>query len=219
MSTRLAFREAMGGLRADVHWLGSMAEDSVRAATGALFGGDHAAAKVVVDGDDELDTLFLELEQRAYALIAQQAPVAIDLRFLVSSLRVMADFERIGDQAVAIAHIAMDDWDREPRAVALLERMSGLSLRLLGDARRAWREHHLELAADLERRDDALDACYRQLIAHLVNQNGTDVSRLVMNALLVGRNLERIADHAVAVGERVRYMLTGDPDSLAAEIR
>ena len=131
----------------------------------------------------------------------------------------MADFERIGDQAVTIAQIAMDDWDREPRAVALLERMSGLTLRLLGDARRAWREHHLELAGDLERRDDALDACYRQLIAHLVNQNGADVSRLVMNAMLVGRNLERIADHAVAVGERVRYMLTGDPDSLAAEIR
>ena len=85
MSTRLAFREAMGGLRADVHWLGSMAEDSVRATTGALFSGDHAAAKVVINGDDELDMLFLDLEQRAYALIAQQAPVAMDLRFLVSS--------------------------------------------------------------------------------------------------------------------------------------
>ena len=219
MTMRIGFREALGALRADVHWLGSLAEDAVKQATAALFSGDHRAAALVIAGDDELDLLFLELEQRAYSLIAQQAPVAIDLRFLLSAVRVMADFERMGDQAVAIAQLAQKEWDREPTAVALLERMAQLAITLVSDAKRAWREQHLELAADLERRDDALDACYRRLTAHLLNQHGPDVSGLVMNALLAGRNLERIADHAVAVGERVRYMLTGDPDSLAAEIR
>jgi phosphate transport system protein len=70
----------------------------------------------------------------------------------------------------------------------------------------------------LERRDDALDMTFRRLAAHLLDQHGPDASGLVFHALLAGRHLERIADHAVAVGDRVVYMLTGDPNSLAAEI-
>jgi phosphate transport system protein len=209
----------LASLRADVEWLGGMAEDAVRAASAALLSSDRAKADVVVRGDDEIDELFLELEQRAYSIMAQQAPVAIDLRFLVSSLRVMADFERVGDLAVAVAKLALRDWDRQPATLELLARMAASALELLGDARRAWREQDLELAADLERRDDVLDDCYRRLNAHLLEQRGPDSTGLVAHALMVGRNLERIADHAVAVGGRVRYMLTGDPDSLADEIR
>jgi phosphate transport system protein len=219
VSTRVRFHEELGSLRADVEWLGGMAEDAVRAATTALLTDDRAKAEVVVAGDDELDELFLGLEQRAYSIMAQQAPVAIDLRFLVSSLRVMADFERVGDLAVAVAKLALREWGREATTLELLDRMSTSALELLADARRAWRDQDLDLAADLERRDDVLDDCYRRLNAHLLSQHGPDSTGLVAHALMVGRNLERIADHAVAVGGRVRYMLTGDPDSLADEIR
>jgi phosphate transport system protein len=219
VSTRIRFHEELGSLRAEVEWLGGMAEEAVRAATAALLSNDRPKAEVVVAGDDELDELFLELEQRAYSIMAQQAPVAVDLRFLVSSLRVMADFERVGDLAVAVAKLALRDWEREPVTFELLERMASSALDLLADARRAWREQDLDLAADLERRDDVLDDCYRRLNAHLLDQHGPDSTGLVAHALMVGRNLERIADHAVAVGGRVRYMLTGDPDSLADEIR
>ena len=219
MSTRVRFHEELGSLRADVEWLGGMAEDAVRAATEALLTGVRVKADVVVAGDEEIDDLFLELEQRAYSMMAQQAPVAVDLRFLVSSLRVMADFERVGDLAVALAKLALQEWEREPTSVGLLRHMSASALDLLADARRAWREQDLTMAAELERRDDVLDECYRRLNAHLLNQHGPDSTGLVAHALMAGRNLERIADHAVAVGGRVRYMLTGDPDSLADEIR
>lgn len=205
-------------LRADVDWLGSMAEDAVRAAADALIDDNPAKAEVVVAGDDELDALFVTLEERAYSLIARQAPVAVDLRFLVSALRVMADYERTGDLAVSVAKLALVPWEREPTSLELLRRMADCALALLIDARRAWRDNDLVLAAELERRDDALDTTFRRLAAHLLNQHGPDASGLVFHALLAGRHLERIADHAVAVGDRVVYMLTGDPTSLAAEI-
>ena len=218
MTTRVSFEEALGALRADVDWLGALAEEAVRGAVAALVGDDRLKAELVVAGDDQVDSLFVALEERAYILMAQQAPVATDLRFLVSSLRVMADHERTGDLAVSIAKLAMTDWRRESTSLILLGQMADIAVALLGDARRAWRDKDLELAAALEGRDDALDACFRRLTGHLLAQDGPDASGLVFHALLAGRNLERIADHAVAVGDRVVYMITGDPSYLVAEI-
>ncbi|MGH9149262.1 MAG: phosphate signaling complex protein PhoU [Acidimicrobiales bacterium] len=212
------FREALETLRSEVDWLGSMAEDAVREAAAALLEDQTVKAETVVAGDDELDRLLVTLEERAYALIAQQAPVAADLRFLVSALRVMADWERTGDRAVSLAKLALTDWERETRSVDLLREMAAAALGLVADARRAWRHQDLDLALALEHRDDALDARYRRLVAHLLAQHGPDASGLVLHALLAGRHLERIADHAVAVGDRVSYMLTGDISSLEAEI-
>jgi len=218
MTMRIGFQESLGALRADVDWLGSLAADAVAAATTALVSGNRVKAELVVAGDDEIDALFVTLEERAYALMAQQAPVAIDLRFLVSALRVMADWERTGDLAVSLAKLALVDWEREVVALELIADMAAIALELIGAGRLAWRNKDLELAAALEGRDDALDERFRCLATHLLSQHGPDASGLVFHALLAGRNLERIADHAVAVGDRVVYMLTGDPRSLAAEI-
>lgn len=170
--------------------------------------------------DADIDELFLVLEQRAYALIAQQAPVAVDLRFMVSSLRVMADYERVGSLAVALAKVALADWPREPETVELIRQMSEGAVGLLADARQAWRDQDRELASRLQARDDVTDEAYRRLTAHLLRpDDGPRPGQLVAYGLLAGRHLERVADHAVAVGSRVRYMLTGDPDSLAVEVR
>ena len=170
-------------------------------------------------GDDRLDALFVALEERAYALVAQQAPVAADLRFLMSALRVMADYEKTGDRAVAVAKSALADWEREPATLTLLARMGDLSLSLLAAARRAWLDQDLLAASHLKRRDDVLDGCYRLLVEHLLAQHGDAAPSLVLHAHAAGRNLERIADHAVIIGDRVSYMLTGDPSALAAEAR
>ena len=219
MPARVEFREALESLRVEVDALASMAQHAVVGALGALVGDDSSAAERVVAGDDRIDALFVALEERAYALVAQQAPVATDLRFLMSALRVMADYEKTGDRAVAVAKSAMEEWNREPVTVALLARMGDLALNLLARARRAWLEQDLAAASDLKRRDDVLDGCYRRLVAHLLEQQGPGAPSLVLHAHAAGRNIERIADHAVIVGERVSYMLTGDPSALAAEIR
>jgi len=206
-------------LRVDVDVLGLLAQEAVIGALGALLGDDASSADRVLAGDDRIDDLFVALEERAYALVAQQAPVAADLRFLMSSLRVMADYEKTGDRAVAVAKSALADWEREPVAISLLGRMGDLALSALTSARRAWLDQDLRIAAVLKSSDDVLDECFRSLVAHLLAQRGPGATSLVLHAHAAGRNLERIADHAVIVGERVSYMLTGDPSALAAEIR
>jgi phosphate transport system protein len=218
-AARAQFQEALEMLRVEVDALGLLAQEAVTGALRALLGDDPAAAAAVVAGDDRIDTLFVVLEERAYALVAKQAPVAADLRFLMSALRVMADYEKTGDRAVAVAKSAMADWDREPTTVALLGRMGDLALGLMVSARHAWLDDDLVVASELKRRDDVLDGTYRQLVAHLLAQECPGAPSLVLHAHAAGRNLERIADHAVIVGERVSYMLTGDPSALAAEIR
>ena len=206
-------------LKVDVDELGALAHVAVTGALAALVGGDPGVAAKVIEGDDRIDRLFVMLEERAYGLLAQQAPVASDLRFIMSALRVMADFEKTGDRAVAVAKTALAEWNREPVSLRLLGRMGDLSLSLLSAARRAWLAQDLTLARDLKRRDDVLDAWYRQLVAHLLSQGGSGSSSLVLHAHAAGRNIERIADHAVMIGERVSYLVTGDPSALAAEIR
>ena len=219
MATRAQFFEAREMLRVDVDALGLMAEQAVIGALAALLGDDPRAAGEVIAGDDRIDALFVALEERAYALVAQQAPVAADLRFLMSALRVMADFEKTGDRAVAVAKSALADWEREPLTIGLLGRMGDLALGLLVSARAAWLEQDLCVASDLKRRDDVLDGTFRQLVAHLLAQDGAGAPSLVLHAHAAGRNLERIADHAVIIGERVSYLCTGDPSALAAEIQ
>ncbi len=218
MATRMQFRESLDMLRVDVDALGMMAQEAVAGALRALLGDDRLMAERVLAGDDRIDDLFVALEEQAYALVAQQAPVAADLRFLMSSLRVMADYEKAGDRAVAVAKSALADWEREPIAISLLGRMGDLALAALAASRGAWLDQDLLVAAELKSGDHVLDGCYRQLVAHLLMQQGPGAPGLVLHAHAAGRNLERIADHAVIIGDRVSYMLTGDPSALAAGI-
>lgn len=216
---RAQFHEAKEMLRVEVDALGALAEQAVIGAMSALLGQDAAAARAVVAGDDRIDAVFVALEERAYVLLAREAPVAADLRFLLSALRVMADFEKTGDRAVAVAKSSLADWEREPLTIGLLSRMADLALSLLTSARAAWLEQDLTVASALKRRDDVLDGTFRDLVAHLLTRQGCGAPSLVLHAHAAGRNLERIADHAVIIGERVSYMVTGDPSALAAEIR
>jgi phosphate transport system protein len=218
MTTRVSFQEAMGALRANVDWLGSLAEEAVRGASAALLHGDDRRAEAVIAGDEELDELFVTLEQEAYHLIARQAPVAADLRFLVSSLRVMADWERTGGLAVWIARLAVDDWVREAATMAILAEMADGAISVLCQAREAWREKDLEVATELVAGGVGLDCGYRRLTAHLLTQSGPDANSLVMHALLAGRHIDRIADHARAVGDRIVYMVSGTTAPRPAEV-
>jgi phosphate transport system protein len=218
MPARAQFAEDLEMLRVDVGALGAMAEEAVAGSLRALLGDDRAAAHAVVAGDDRVDALFVALEERAYGLVARQAPVAADLRTLMSSLRVMGDFEKTGDRAVAVAKAALATWPRESETVTILGRMGDLALELLRAARTAWLDQNIGVACDLRHRDDVLDGAYRHLVAHLLAQEGPYAPSLVLHAHTAGRNLERVADHAVIVGERITYMLTGDRSALAAEI-
>lgn len=219
MPLRAHFADALETLRVDVDLLGAMAETATTEALAALMGDDRDAARRVISADDRLDALFVRLEEQAYTLVAQQAPVASDLRLVMSALRVMGDYEKTGDRAVALAKTVLAEWEREQVSVELLGRMGDLALDLLRSARVAWLERDLTIAAELKHRDDELDGCFRRLVSHLLAQDGSGTSGLVLYAHAAGRNIERIADHAVMIGDRVSYVMTGDPSALAAEIR
>lgn len=214
---RDAFHRELESLDQAIVRMGALVEQSIQMATTALIEGDKEMARKVRAGDDAIDDLFLDIEKRSLALMAQQAPVAGDLRLIVAILRVVNDLERAGDLAYNIAKLVQleDVHDPELKGVrGLVADLGQESSRLLSAAIDAWAAKDEKLAADIARQDDRLDDLHAQLIQQLVELKGADALPLAIRLAMVGRYFERIGDHAVNLGERVRYFVTGDEEHL-----
>jgi phosphate transport system protein len=175
-------------------------------------------AQRVREGDDQIDALFLDIETRSLTLLAQQAPVAGDLRLIVAILRVANDMERSGDLAYNIAKLAQIEDFRQPelkQVRALVAEMGHTAANLTGLAIDAWAAKDDELAADVALQDDVLDDLHARVIERLVELKGEDSLASAIRLAMVGRYLERIGDHAVNLSERVRYFVTGDEEHLS----
>ena len=186
-----------------------------------LATGDESLASVALAADDEVDAMLVSLTERCYDLIRREAPVASDLRFLVSVLRVLEELERIADLSLRVVKQA-------PEVPLLM--LDGPMFRTLGDmaevaqslyrtALDAWSAQDAEAARALAEHNRIMDGHYATLLEHILGLDGPGAAPRAVSAVLVGRALERIADHTVIVGERLRYLLTGDPAYLAAEVR
>ncbi|MPZ15375.1 MAG: phosphate signaling complex protein PhoU [Chloroflexi bacterium] len=195
-------------------------DDSLRRSTQVLLTGDLELAHEVVRGDDEIDAMLVSLTERCYDLLGLQSPVASDLRLVVSVLRVLGDLERTGDLCLRIVKLAPDHHllTANAETFVILEEMAVEARRLFGVAARAWSTKDLRLARTLEGRDDAMDAHYARLMKAILRTQGAQAVRIAVASVTAGRSLERIADHSVMIGERLRYMLTGDLDSLSKEV-
>ena len=214
---RESFHRELQNLDQAVVRLGALVERSAQLATTALVESDRELAQKVRDGDDEIDALYMDIEKRSLTLLAQQAPVAGDLRLVVAILRVINDLERSGDLAYNIAKLAQLEDFREPglKAVrALVAELGWAAAKLTGAAIDAWATKDVELAADIARQDDALDEMHARLIEQLVELKGEDSLAPAIRLAMIGRYFERIGDHAVNLGERVRYFVTGDEQHL-----
>lgn len=186
-----------------------------------LATGDEDLASVAVAADDEVDAMLVSLTERCYDLIRREAPVASDLRFLVSVLRVLEELERIADLSLRVVK-QVDDVPLLMSDAAMfrtLASMTELSQGLYRTALDAWSAQDLDAAMALAERSRVMDGHYATLLDHILGLEGANAARLAVTAVLVGRALERIADHTIIVGERLRYLLTGDPAYLAAEVR
>lgn len=189
--------------------------------SGVLSTGDPAMAEQALAADDEIDAMLVSLTERCYDLIRRESPVASDLRFLVSVLRVLEELERIGDLALRVVKQAPD----LPLVVAhppmfrTLQDMAGVAQALYRTALDAWSSQDISAACNLAERNRVMDLHYAALLEHILGLEGPAAAQLAVASVLIGRALERIADHTVIVGERLRYLLTGDPAYLAAEIR
>ena len=193
---------------------------ALAASTEVLLEGDLRLADEVVAGDDAIDEMLVSLTERCYDLLCRQTPVASDLRLVVSVLRVVQDLERTGDLCLRIVKLAPDHHllVANPETFGILREMAGAATSLFKLGARAWAARDLRLARSLERRDDSLDRLNARLTEAILRMDGPSAVAQAVTTLLAGRALERIADHSVMMGERLRYLLTGDVESLSKEV-
>ena len=217
---RAAFTAELEQLKLQVELMGLKVEEALGQATRVLETGDRELAATVVAGDDQIDDMLVSLTERCYEVLSRQGPVASDLRLIVSILRITTDLERAGDLCLRIVnlvplhHLISED----PQIFQVLTVMGGQTRRLFRAAIRAWSTEDLKLAKSLETQDDKLDASLASLTGRVEGLQGPDAVPTAIAVLNAGRALERIADHAVMIGERIRYLLTGNLESLSKEI-
>ena len=212
--TRKGFHDELDELCADVVRLGALASESIQGGALAFLDADLVTAERVVKGDRVLDDLMHSIEARTYLLLARQQPMAVDLRTLVTILRVIHELERTGDLMVNVAKAArrLYPYELDPKVRGLIQRMREQASAQLRLAVEAFAERDPARASALADMDDAMDELqkdlFRFIFASQVSGEG-ELQRAVQLAL-VGRYFERIADHAVNAGERVKFMVTGE---------
>ena len=211
--TRRGFHEELDAIRSDLVRLAALVCESIPRGTQILLDGDLDGAQELIDDDDHIDRLALDVEERCYRLFALQQPMASDLRALVTAVRLTSEIERSGDLMVNVGKAARRIYGLpiEPRVRGLLQTMSDEALRLYRHATDAYAEGDEAKAAALDDMDDTLDAIHRDYISSVLETcraGSLDIQAAVQLAL-VGRYYERIGDHAVNVGERVCYMVSG----------
>ncbi|HVE99619.1 MAG TPA: phosphate signaling complex protein PhoU [Mycobacteriales bacterium] len=188
-----------------------LVEAAVAQVTEALISADVSLAETVIAQDDAIDDVYRRLEGRIHEMFARQAPVAGDLRALMSIVRIIGDLERSGDLALNIAKtVARIAPTRLPGDLCdVVVGMGGQARLLLESAAHAVRDLEPETAERLDLMDDALDDLCRTMVERLAARpDGIDV-RTAMDLALVTRHYERIGDHAVSVAERVEFLVTG----------
>jgi phosphate transport system protein len=182
-------------------------------ATTALLDADLALAEQVISADGKIDAVRDELEGKSFDLLARQQPVAGDLRIIVTSLRMVADLERMGDLALHIAKVARMRYPSSAVPAELREtirEMGWIAERIAGKAGDALAGKDVALAEELESDDDAMDALHRRLFSVLLSDDWAYGIEPAIDMTLIGRYYERFADHAVSVARRVIYLVTGE---------
>jgi len=184
--------------------------------TRALLDADLATADRALADDVKIDALRIELEDRSFRLIAQQQPVATDLRLLISTLHLVADLERMGYLALHIAKIARlryPDLAVPTEARDVISQMGEVAMSLVQKVAEVVEGRDVELAQAIEAEDDSMDALRRKLFTIVLSPNWAHGTEAAIDMTLLGRYYERYADHAVAVARRTIFIVTGEhPD-------
>ena len=213
VEARRSFHQQLDEVKVDVVRLGALVLDAIPRGTAVLLDGDVVGAQRLIDDDDVLNELERAIEDQCFHLLALQAPVASDMRALVTAIRLASELERSGDLVANIAKGArrMVGTTIDPRTRGLIQQLSDEAARLFGVAMDAYADGDGAMAAALNDMDDGLDELHREFIAQILEscRAGQLEVQAAVQLALIGRYDERIGDHAVNVGERVRYMVTG----------
>ncbi len=207
------FHDQLANLKERLLTMSDRAEGLVDLAVDALLKHDQDRADAVITGDREIDALEVEVEGLAVELLALQQPMARDLRFIVSAIKISSDLERVGDHAVNIAQCAQ-------RLIAIrstitpepeIEDMARRARSMLGDALDAFIRADGTLGREVCKADDAVDALLNSLFRILLTHMMADARNITpsLELILVGRNLERVADLATNIGEDAVFLAEG----------
>jgi len=181
-------------------------------ATQALLDANLALAESVMEADKQIDTLRTSLEDRTFQLIAQQQPVATDLRVLISTIHLTADLERMGDLADHVARIARLRFPESAvpeEARDVISQMGQVARSLVTKVAEVVDGRDIALANEIEAEDDSMDALRRKLFTLVLSPNWGRGTEAAIDMTLLGRYYERYADHAVAVARHTIFIVTG----------
>ena len=213
LETRRRFHDELHALESEILGLGERAERAVGDAMDALVRKDRSAAEVVIANDDALDATYIDIEQRILSLLATQSPVAFDLRLVSAILHSNLHLERVGDMAVNIAKIAHATCDGPVSATVMshLQEMAQVVGNMLRTSMEAFARRDASLAEQLQEMDEPVDRLNRDMYRQVAALAG-DPQLLEWGILMhvVSRQLERVGDQAVDIGEQVVFLLTGE---------
>jgi phosphate transport system protein len=210
---RRHFHEELHTLEGDVQRTATKARLLLAKAREALLRGDSAMCDEVINGDDEIDQLYLGIERQILKLFALQTPVASDLRLLTALLHVNLHLERIGDQAVNVAKIAKASHGlpRHPKMLRNLGEMAAIALRMVEAAMDAFGRRDFELARKLPEMDDPIDRLNRGMLETVLEaSDDRPMLEWAIRMFVASRQIERIGDNAVDIGEQVAFLVTGE---------
>ena len=205
------FQEELEQLKRRLLEMGGLAEENVRLAVKGLVDRDYALIDRVLMGDEPLNTLHIELDNRSFTLLALYQPMAADLRTIVAALKINTDLERVGDLAVNIAEAARRYASHPPvKKLIDIPRMASIAQTMLRDALDSFVRRDVDLAQQVLTEDDKLDAHKTQIFRELLTYMLQDPSTIepALDLILVSRHLERIGDHATNVAEDVIFIVS-----------
>ena len=218
MEGRRSFHQQLEEVRDDIVRLAAMVTEAIPRGTQVLLESNLEGAHSLIDDDTDLDRLAVDIEDRCYHLLALQQPMASDLRALVCAIRLTSEIERSGDLMVNVAKGARRIYGMpiDPKVRGLIQAMSEEARRLFGLAIDAYVDGDAGKAAALRDMDDTLDDVHRDFIAQVLEscRGGTLDIQAAVQLALIGRYYERIGDHAVNVGDRVCFLVTGEMPEL-----
>jgi phosphate transport system protein len=206
------FDEELKSLKEKLLEMASRAEEQIGRAVRGLKDRKEEMACEVLEKEEDINRLDIEIDDMAMRLLALRQPMATDLRFITSAMKIGSDLERIGDLAVNIAQRTLDLL-KQPQLKPLIDipRMASLAQGMVRDALNAFVNGDADLAKNVCQRDDQVDELNNQIFRELLTFMMADASTIprAVDLILVGRHLERIADHATNIGEDVIYMVQG----------
>ncbi len=210
---RKAYNSELEQLEHDLLEMGSIADQMVAHAAEALTSLDPQLAMSVITRDDEIDARDLSIEERCIRLLALQQPMASDLRVVGTVMKMITDIERVGDLAVDIAKIALKiELEYGDVGFIDLPRMAGSARSMFREALEAFVRRDLDRVRDVIERDEEVDAQYRELREQIFRNMRERPDMVVSDGwlFLAIHHVERIADHAVNIAERVSFLVTGE---------